>query len=92
MLLADLEVHASGWKLTHNPKIRTATSWLKEGGEPGPLESLKLGYEGSEKGSQGGADLRELRQLRAENGKLKRLVAVLSLDRHMLQEIVRKKL
>jgi putative transposase len=30
--------------------------------------------------------------LREENGKLKRLVADLSLDRHMLQEVVRKKL
>ena len=30
--------------------------------------------------------------LREENGKLKRLVADLSLDRHILQEIVRKKL
>ena len=38
------------------------------------------------------SELRELRQLREENGKLKRLVAHLSLDRHMLQEIVRKKL
>jgi putative transposase len=37
-------------------------------------------------------ELRELRQLREENGKLKRLVADLSLDRHMLQEIVGKKL
>ena len=36
--------------------------------------------------------LRELRQLREENTTLKRLVADLSLDRHMLQEIVRKKL
>jgi putative transposase len=36
--------------------------------------------------------LRELRQLREENAKLKRLVADLSLGRHMLQEIVRKKL
>ena len=35
--------------------------------------------------------LRELRQLREENTKLKRLVADLSLDRHMLQEIVRNK-
>jgi len=35
-------------------------------------------------------ELRELRQLRDENGKLKKLVADLSLDRHMLQEIVRK--
>jgi putative transposase len=37
-------------------------------------------------------ELRELRQLREANGKLKRLVADLSLDRHVLQEIVRKKL
>jgi putative transposase len=38
------------------------------------------------------SELRELRQLRDENGKLKKLVADLSLDRHILQEIVRKKL
>jgi putative transposase len=37
-------------------------------------------------------ELRELRQLRDENAKLKRLVADLSLDRHILQEIVTKKL
>jgi putative transposase len=36
--------------------------------------------------------LRELRQLREEVGRLKRLVADLSLDRQMLQEIVSKKL
>jgi len=33
-----------------------------------------------------------LRQVRDENAKLKRLVADLSLDRHVLQEIVRIKL
>jgi putative transposase len=38
------------------------------------------------------SELRELRPLREENIKLKRLVADLSLDRHMLQEIVRKQL
>jgi len=38
------------------------------------------------------SELRELRQLREENGKLKRLVADLSLDLHILQEIVAKKL
>ena len=38
------------------------------------------------------SELRELRQLREENMKLKRLVADLLLDRYMLQEIVRKKL
>jgi hypothetical protein len=34
--------------------------------------------------------LRQLRQLREENTKLKRLVADLNLDRHILQEIVAK--
>lgn len=38
------------------------------------------------------SELWEVRQLREENGKLKRLVADLSLDRHILQEIVAKKL
>jgi putative transposase len=37
-------------------------------------------------------ELRELRQLREENGRLKRLVGDLSLDRQILQEIVSKKL
>jgi putative transposase len=37
-------------------------------------------------------ELRELRQLREEEQALKRLVADLRLDRHVLQEIVSKKL
>jgi putative transposase len=36
------------------------------------------------------AELAELWQLREENDKLKRLVADLSLDKHVLQEIVAK--
>jgi putative transposase len=38
----------------------------------------------------GVSELRELRQLREENTKLKGLVADLSLDKHILQEIVSK--
>lgn len=38
------------------------------------------------------SELREQRQLREESGRLKHLVADLSLDRHILQEIVAKKL
>jgi putative transposase len=37
------------------------------------------------------SELRELRQLREENGKLKMLVADLTLDRHILQEVLSKK-
>jgi putative transposase len=40
----------------------------------------------------GSTEIRELRQLREENAKLKRLVADLSLDKHILAEIVRKKI
>ena len=37
------------------------------------------------------SELRELRQLREENRKLKQLVADLTLDKHMLQEVLSKK-
>jgi putative transposase len=40
----------------------------------------------------GVSELRRLKQVEEENRKLKQLVADLSLDKHMLQEIVRKKL
>jgi putative transposase len=40
----------------------------------------------------GVAELRRLRQLEEENKQLKQLVADLSLDKHMLQEVIRKKL
>jgi putative transposase len=38
------------------------------------------------------AELRRLRQLEEENRKLKQLVADLTLDKHRLQEVLRKKL
>jgi putative transposase len=37
-------------------------------------------------------EVRELRQLRDENARLKRLVADLTLDRHVLQEVIKKRL
>ena len=39
----------------------------------------------------GVAELRRLKQLEQENSKLKRLVADLSLDKAMLQDVLRKK-
>lgn len=42
-------------------------------------------------GGLGPSDLRKLRQLEEENQKLKRLVADLSLDKAMLQEVLAKK-
>ncbi len=40
----------------------------------------------------GVTELRKLRQLEEENRKLKSLVADLTLDKHMLQEVIAKKL
>jgi putative transposase len=43
-------------------------------------------------GGLGTSELRRLRQLEEENRKLKQLVADLSLDKFMLQDVLRKKL
>lgn len=42
-------------------------------------------------GGMGVTELRRLRQLEEENQRLKRLVADLSLDKEMLQDVIRKK-
>src|SRR5579863_6919640 len=41
-------------------------------------------------GGLGVAELRELRQLKDENSKLKQMVADLSLDKQMLQDVIKK--
>ena len=41
--------------------------------------------------SMGILEVRELRQLRDENARLKRLLADLTLDRHVLQEVIKKR-
>ena len=42
-------------------------------------------------GGMGVSELRELRQLKEENSKLKQMVADLSLDKQMLQDVIKKK-
>jgi putative transposase len=42
-------------------------------------------------GSLGTPDIRELRQLREENARLKQVVADLTLDRHVLQDLLKIK-
>jgi putative transposase len=39
----------------------------------------------------GVSEVRELRQMRKENARLKRLVADLTIDKHILQEVLRRK-
>ena len=43
-------------------------------------------------GGLGVSELRRLKQLEAENARSKKLVADLSLDKEMLQDVIRKKL
>lgn len=43
-------------------------------------------------GGLGISELRELRQLKEENARLKQMVADLSLDKQMLQDVIKKKL
>lgn len=43
-------------------------------------------------GGLGISELRELRQVKEENARLKQLVADLSLDKQMLQDVIKKKL
>ncbi|GLS05338.1 transposase [Chitiniphilus shinanonensis] len=43
-------------------------------------------------GGLGVTELRRLKQLEEENARLKRMVASLSLDKQMLQEVIQKKL
>lgn len=52
-----------------------------------PVFSLQKKY-----GGLGVSELRRLRQLEEENHQLKKLVADLSLDKQMLQEVIKKKL
>ena len=79
-IIAALKQYESGEKIGgHLPQA---------GGQPGDV--LHCGR--SSMPGLGVQELRELRQLRDENGRLKRLVADLSLDRQILQEIVSKKL
>jgi len=74
-----------GWIRT---EVTFQTRWCREHGiSEATFYIWKKKYSGL-----GLSELRELRQLREENSKLKHLVADLSLDRHILQEIVQKKL
>jgi putative transposase len=59
---------------------------------PGPwhIRSDVL-YLEEEVGELGASEVRRLRQLEEENARLKRVVADLTLDKNILQEVIRKK-
>lgn len=83
----------------HSPEQIAQALRQAEAGTPVAEIIRKLGIRGNtfytwkkRFGGLGTPEIRELRQLRDENAKLKKLVADLSLDRQTLQEIVAKKL
>ena len=70
-----------------------------EGGTPVPDVCRQLGCSEASfylwkkrYGNLGVSELREIRQLRDENARLKRLVGELTLDKHILGEVIKKKL
>jgi putative transposase len=82
----------------HSPEQIALALRQAEGGTPIAEIIRKLGihentfYAWKKRfGGLGTPEIRELRQLREENAKLKRLVADLSLDKTMLQDIIAKK-
>jgi len=74
-------------KQVENGSETVAATCRKMGVSEATFYNWKKKYSG-----MGVTDVRELRQLREENTKLKRLVADLSLDKHILQEVLSKKL
>ena len=66
---------------------RSAGRW----GSAKPL-FIPLRREKKKYGGLGVSELRELRQLKDENARLKQMVADLSLDKQMLQDVIKKKL
>lgn len=83
----------------HTPEQIAAALRQAEAGTPVAEIARKLGINENtfyvwrrRFGGLGTPEVRELKQLREENAKLKQIVADLSLDRKMLQEIVAKKL
>jgi len=77
--------------------IKSAREWTtSKSGFTHLSEVLKTGVRSQlqtvRKSGTTSLEVRELRQLRDENARLKRLVADLTLDRHILQEVVKKKI
>ena len=72
-------------------RIESGTKGLEVCREMGISEQTLYNWKRKYSG-MGTIELRRLKELEDENKKLKQLVADLSLDKHILQEVVRKKL
>ena len=72
-------------------RIESGTKGLEVCREMGISEQTLYNWKRKYSG-MGTIELRRIKELEDENKKLKQLVADLSLDKHILQEVVRKKL
>src|SRR5882762_2204050 len=83
------------WFSGRKRRRRNARETTQRGTDPVCLATDRRGQEGqrslSGDAGLGLHELRELRQLREENRKLKGIVADLTLDKHILQEVLSKK-
>ena len=71
----------------HEAGAKTADLARKHGVSEGTLYNWKAKY-----GGMDASEAKRLKQLEDENAKLKKIVADLSLDREMLQDVIRRKL
>ena len=77
---------SKGHGISRSAEICSAEICRKIGVSQQTFYTLRTKYAG-----MGVSELRELRQLREENKKLNQLEADLSLDKHMLQEVLSRK-
>ena len=68
-----------------------ARRWLRSAGRPGISDATFYNWRKKYAGLMP-SEMKRLRQLEDENAKLKRIVADLSLDKAMLQDVLSKKL
>ena len=84
---------AEGWPIGTKclPLLAGAVQLLDNSREHGISEQTFYNWK-RKYGGMGVSELRRLRLLEEENRKLKQLVADLTLDKHILQEVVKKKI
>ena len=72
-------------------RLRRGQRWARSAARPEFSEATYYNWR-KKYGGLMPSEMKRLRQLEEENGKLKKIVADLSLDKEMLQDVIRRKL
>jgi putative transposase len=83
----SFDVHGRAEKRSSSSRATKARPWLKAGISQATYFNWKKKYAGLMP-----SEMRRLRVLEDENSRLKKIVADLTLDREMLQEVIKRKL